>query len=49
MVIFLDFLLVIGAIVLVLGTVASASQNRRQRKTGVWPTQGIWAYPPRDE
>jgi uncharacterized membrane protein YidH (DUF202 family) len=49
MVLFLDFLLVVGAIVLALGTVAFASQNRRQRKTGAWPTQGIWVYPQRDE
>ncbi len=46
MTIFLDFLLLIGAIVLVLGTVASASKSRRQRKTNGWPTQGIWTLPP---
>jgi hypothetical protein len=45
MLIFLDILLVIGAIVLVLGTVASASRSRRQRKSDVWPTQGIWIHP----
>ena len=45
MMIFLDLLVVMGAIVLVLGTVASASKNRAQRKTGAWSTQGIWRRP----
>lgn len=47
MVYLFDLLLAIGAIVLVLATVASASRNRSQRQAGRSPVRGIWIHPNR--